>query len=81
MEQNLNLEFQCRDRYAALSDLARLRDLRTLVASCQRCIDNLSKQPWAKADEIERERQIIRMSKQEIRKLENALTWGTPGLG
>ena len=80
MDPCMDYALQFRDRNAALSDLARLRDLRTLVRSCQSRIDKLSKQPWAKAEEIARERQIISMSKQEIQKLENALTWGQPGL-
>ena len=79
MEQNLNLEFQCRDRNAALSDLARLRDLRTLVRSCQSRIDYLRKQPGVKLEEIEREKQIICITKQEIQKLESVLAWGPAG--
>ena len=68
-----------RDRTATLSDLARLKDLRTLLQSCRSRIRKLENQVWIDQSEIEEERQMARAVKSEILSLESTLTWGLIG--
>lgn len=68
-----------RGRTATLSDLARLKDLRTLLQSCRSRIRQLENRPWIDQSKIEEERQMARAVKSEILSLEGSLTWGSTG--
>jgi len=73
------IDRRSRDRDKTLSELARLKDLRVLHQSCRKRIEELEKQARVDPEEVERERQVARAVKSEIKSLERSLTWGQLG--
>ena len=61
------------DEIQTLSDLQRIRDLRTFSRSCQKRLDQLRKIPSANRDEIDREESFLHAAQQEIHRLEYSI--------